>query len=309
MRHVLLENARPMPGCVVTVGTFDGVHVGHRDVVEYVVARARAVGTPAAVVTFSPHPRAVLRGQPVPLLTTIEERAALLSALGVDETVVIPFTPDVAALPAALFVEQVLVEKLGVGEVVIGYDHGFGRRREGNADLLRELAPRLGFRVDVIPAHVVEKHAVSSTLIRRLLVEAGDVAAAAPLLGRFYTLAGRVVAGDRRGRTIGFPTANLAVAPEKLVPARGVYAVWADTEGEGRWPAMMNIGTRPTFRGDEMRAEVHLLGFEGDLYEQTLRVEFIGRLRDEQRFEGIAALRGQLGRDAARCHELLGTTA
>ncbi len=307
MPLVRLADAAPLAGSVLTVGTFDGVHLGHQEVVRYVVARARERGAPALVVTFDPHPRTVVRGESVPLLTTVEERAALLDERGIAHTLVLPFTPEFAALPAADFVRQVLVDKLRVGEVVIGYDHGFGRRREGNADLLRRLGPELGFAVDVIPAHLVARHAVSSSQIRALL-QTGDVAQAAALLGRPYRLSGTVVEGDRRGRLIGFPTANIEPPPEKLVPLAGVYAVRVQVEGQA-WPAMMNIGTRPTFNGVEQRVEAHLLGFSGDLYGKPLSVEFIARLRDEQRFSGIDALRKQLEDDAARCSAWLGSVA
>lgn len=308
MRLARLDHVRAHPGCVVTVGSFDGVHVGHQEVVGYLVQRATAAGVPGIVVTFDPHPREVVRGERVPLLSTIEERAGDLAALGVRETVVIPFTPEFAATPAPEFVRDVLVGRLQMGEIVIGYNHGFGRKREGNADLLRRLGPEHGFRVDVIPAQVVEKHAVSSTQIRRLLLETGDVATARHLLGRPYRLAGRVVQGDQRGRLIGFPTANLDVDPRKVVPLRGVYAVRA-LVGEESWPGMMNIGLRPTFEGESLRLEVHVLGFSGDLYGAQVEVEFIERLRDEQRFDGIDALRKQLEDDASRCQTILSTVA
>lgn len=308
MQLTRLEETAPFPGSVVTVGTFDGVHLGHQEVIRYLVGRAREQGVPGLVVTFDPHPREVVRGEAVPLLTTVEERAHYLAELGVHHTIVIPFNRDFAAIPAARFVEDVLVGRLQMGEIVIGYDHGFGRKREGNADLLRAIGPDLGFRVDVIPAHVVEKHVVSSSQIRTLLIEHGDAGHARELLGRPYRLAGTVVEGDRRGRLIGFPTANLRVDARKIVPLRGVYAVRAGVGGV-RWPAMMNIGVRPTFDGQEMRLEVHLLGFEGDLYGKEVVVEFIARLRDEQRFDGIDALRRQLEEDAARCSALLSALA
>ncbi len=292
-------------GAVVTVGTFDGVHVGHQEVVRYVLARAEARGVPGLVVTFDPHPREVVRGEEVPLLTTVEERTEKLAALGISKTVVIPFTPAFAAMSAEAFVTDVLVDELHMGEIVIGYDHGFGRGREGDADLMRRLGAECGFTVDVIPPHLVEKYAVSSSLVREVLLEKGDVAQARALLGTPYTLSGEVVRGDERGRLLGYPTANLKPRASKLVPKRGVYAVEV-VRARDRFFGMLNIGHRPTFGGVETRLEVHLFDFDGDLYGETLTVEFIDRLRDEQRFDGIEALKEQLDRDARRCITLFG---
>ncbi len=310
MPIVTLDAAQPSPGAVVTVGTFDGVHVGHQEVVRYLVDRARTQGVPGRVVTFHPHPREVVRGDTIPLLTTVEERAEKLAQLGIETTIVIPFTPEFAALSAEAFVVDVLVGRLKMGEIVIGYDHGFGRGRSGDAELLRALGEAHFFAVDVIPPHLVEKHAVSSSLIREVLAMQGDVDQAQKLLGAPYALSGKVVQGDQRGRLLGFPTANLAVDARKLLPLRGVYAVRVCSEaGTEIWPGMLNIGSRPTFDGVEQRIEVHLLGFSGDLYGDTLRIEFIERLRDEQRFDGIEALKRQLREDAQRCTRLLRTVA
>lgn len=294
-------------GPVVTVGTFDGVHVGHQMVVRYLLGRARALGAPSRVVTFDPHPRAVVRGEHVPLLTTVAERVEKLAALGVDDTIVLPFTIELASMRAEDFVVDLLVRQLGVRELVIGYDHGFGRGREGDAELLRSLGARHGFTVDVIPPHLVEEHTVSSTLIRDLLVQKGDATAARALLGAPYRLSGTVVRGDQRGRLLGFPTANLETPGDKVLPLGGVYAVRV-LAGRDDWPGMLNIGARPTFDGVEQRVEVHLLGFEGDLYGQTLSLDFIERLRDERRFDGIEALKEQLNEDARRCTTLFGLT-
>ncbi|MEM9665872.1 MAG: riboflavin biosynthesis protein RibF, partial [Bacteroidota bacterium] len=225
----------------VTIGTFDGVHLGHRTIIEYLVERARTLGGESVVVSFDPHPRDVLTQDPMPLLTTIEERARKLEAAGLDRFVVLPFTPAFAQMEADVFVREVLWERLGAQEVVIGYDHAFGNRRAGDAALLQRLGEELGFAVDVIPAQLLAEHVISSTEIRRRL-HAGQVAQAAELLGSPYSLEGPVVHGDHRGRTIGFPTANIAVShPKKLIPKRGVYAVWAYPAGETtRWPGMMN---------------------------------------------------------------------
>ncbi|WP_456426068.1 bifunctional riboflavin kinase/FAD synthetase [Rhodocaloribacter sp.] len=288
---------------IVTVGTFDGVHLGHQAILRYLVRRARSNGGSSVVVTFDPHPREVVRGEPVPLLTTIEERAELLETLGLDRFIVIPFTPAFARLSAEDFVEKILVGRIGLKEIVIGYDHGFGRGRGGDAALLEALGGKLGFTVDVIPPQVVEKHVVSSTEIRALLMDEGDVCEAARLLGRPYALGGTVVEGARRGRSIGFPTANLEVDhPRKVIPKIGVYAVLATLDdGVTTLGGMMNIGRRPTFEDAGLHLEVHLLEFDGDLYGRRLRIEFVERLRDERKFESIDALVEQLSRDRERC--------
>lgn len=294
---------------VVTVGTFDGVHVGHQAILRYLRQRAETQAGQSVVVSFDPHPREVVHGEAVPLLTTIEERSDVMERLGIDRFIVIAFSEAFSKLDAEAFVEQVLVEQVGLKEIVIGYDHGFGRGREGDSDLLERLGARLGFAVDVIPPQAVDEHVVSSTEIRTRLVEEGDVTLAAEMLGRPYRLTGTVIEGDKRGRAIGFPTANLAVShPRKVVPRRGVYAVRARGAdlpvGQG---GMMNIGQRPTFNSSGQHQEVHLFDYEGTLYGEELRIEFVKRIRDERQFDGIEALKEQLSRDRVRCKAALET--
>ena len=290
-------------GSVLTVGTFDGVHLGHQAIIRYLVERARIQGGRSVVVSFDPHPREVVHGEAVPLLTTLEERAAELEALGLDGFVVLPFTPAFARLSPSAFIEEVLVRHIGLQEIVIGYDHGFGRGRSGGREDLERLGRKHGFSVDVIPGQVVAEHVVSSTQVRRQLLDGGAVKDAARLLGRYYSLAGTVVLGSQRGRTLGYPTANLSVNhPRKVVPAEGVYAVNARVSGEAsRMGGMMNIGTRPTFDGEDTRLEVHLFDVSRDLYGQELRVEFVERIRPEVRFDSVEALKKQLSKDRARC--------
>ena len=292
---------------VVTVGTFDGVHIGHRAILNYLQQRAEAQSGQSVVVSFDPHPREVVHGEAVPLLTTIEERSDVMEELGIDRFIVIEFTDAFSKLDAASFVEQVLVERVGLKEIVIGYDHGFGRGRAGDSELLERLGGRLGFTVDVIPPQAVDEHVVSSTEIRTQLVEQGNVTLAAEMLGRSYRLTGTVIEGDKRGRTIGFPTANLAVShPRKVVPRRGVYAVRVKgAELPADQGGMMNIGKRPTFNDSGRHQEVHLFDYEGTLYGEELRIEFVERIRDERRFEGVEALKEQLSRDRARCKAAL----
>jgi riboflavin kinase/FMN adenylyltransferase len=296
------------PASVVTVGTFDGVHLGHQAVVRYLMERAQAQACPATVVSFDPHPRAVLTGEDVPLLTTPAERAGRLEALGLDRFVLLPFSNAFSEIEAPDYVRDVLVGQIGLSEIVIGYDHGFGKGRAGDADLLKEMGPEHGFAVDVISAQEVEGYGVvSSSAVRRVLREDGNARQAEAMLGRPYAVSGEVVEGEKRGRQIGFPTANVRPSDaRKLVPRVGVYAVRVRLDGEAEVrPAMANIGRRPTFDGEGVRLEVHLLDFEGDLYGQSLRVEFARRLRDEKRFDGPGPLKEQLSRDEARCRKML----
>ena len=308
-REYGLDEIRRDSSSVVTVGTFDGVHVGHQAILRYLVGRAEERGGRSVVMSFDPHPREIITGEPMPLLTTTEERADAVEAMGIDRFVMVPFTRAFSLLRAEEFVEDVLIDRIGLREIVIGYDHAFGHDRRGNAELLKVMGGRLGFTVDVIPPQVVEEHVVSSTEIRRQLQEHGDVEAAADMLGRPYSLSGTVVRGDGRGRTIGFPTANIHVGhARKVVPAQGVYAVRVERirTGAAEMPGMMNMGVRPTFGGGERTVEVHLLDFEDDVYGEDLRIEFVARMRDELRFGSREELIEQLSQDRSRCKQLLG---
>lgn len=302
---------------VVTIGTFDGVHAGHREIVGALVGRARETGGCSTVVTFDPHPREVTTGTLVPLLTTASERTRLLEALGVERCIVVPFTREFAQISSQDFVVDIVCGRIGASEIVVGYDHAFGRNRAGDHSLLEALGREHGFSVTVVPPFERGGAAVSSSRIRQLLSVDGDVTAVCRLLGRRYALDGRVVHGDGRGRTIGFPTANLeVVSTRKAIPHRGVYAVRvvvpdntdkdAGRLGEAVYDGMMNIGVRPTFGGSqEVHLEVHLLDFDGSLYGTTLHVEFVERLRAEQKFESVNALVEQLSLDRRRCREAL----
>ena len=294
------DDLTPDSRSVVTTGTFDGVHVGHQAIVRYLVDRAAEVGGVPTVVTFDPHPREVLTGHAVPLLTTLEERADALQELGVQRFVVIRFSRDLSLLEPEDYVREVLVEGVGMREIVIGYDHRFGRKARGDRALLEALGPDLGFSVDVIPEQILGDVTVSSTEVRRQLAKHGDAAQAARLLGRPYRITGTVVRGDGRGRTIGYPTANVQPAdPRKLVPAVGVYAARVTLPDGTEARAMMNVGRRPTFETDGARTiEVHLFDVDRDLYGLRVAVDLVARLRDERRFSGVDALVDQLDRDA-----------
>ena len=280
----------------VAVGNFDGVHRGHQALVAAAVARSRATGGAAVVLTFDPHPARVLRPQEAPAaLTTLAQKEELVAALGIDRLVVVEFDTRLAALSPEAFAREVLQQALGARHVVVGESFRFGRGREGDPRRLEALGASLGFAVEVVPPLLEGGRAISSSRVREAL-ESGDVGEARTLLGRDYFVDGEVVRGDGRGRTIGVPTANLA-PEEQILPANGVYAARCRT-GAGAWhAAAVNVGERPTFGGGRVRLEAHLLDFEGDLYGAQLRVAFHERLRGEQRFGGKDALVAQIRRD------------
>jgi len=284
---------------VVTVGTFDGVHLGHREIIRAIVRRARELGSRSVVVTFSPHPKEIVasaRG-PVQLLSTMEEREATFRTLGVDLLVVLEFTYEFSRLSSREFYQRFVVGLVGVCEVVVGHDHMFGRDREGSTEKLREIGKEFGFGVDMLGPLLVGGEAVSSTRVRAALRE-GNVARVARFLGAPYSLSGTVVRGDGRGRKIGYPTANIRLAGgRKLIPSDGVYVVDA-VVGDEAFRGMMNIGLRPTLTDGSARTlEVHLLGVDRDFVGQSLSVLFLERLREERRFGSLEELVGQLARD------------
>ena len=299
----------PLPadgrGSVVTVGTFDGVHRGHREVLHEIVRRGERTGRRSVLATFHPHPLRIVRPEAAPpLLTTPAEKKRVLTESGIEYAVFIPFTRVLQRYSADRFVEEILVQRLGMEELVVGYDHGFGRGREGDVETMRELGRRLGFAVDVVEAVEIEAGAISSTRIRRAVAE-GNVEAAREGLGRPYSLQGTVVRGDGRGRSLGFPTANIQVpAADKLIPGSGVYAVFG-TVGERRLPGLIHLGPRPTFAGAAPSVELHLLDFDEELYGRTVGVEFIARLRGVTAFASPGELVAQLQRDAAQGRRIL----
>ena len=286
-----------MSGDVLTVGTFDGVHRGHWAVLEEIARRAAASEGRSVLVTFEPHPLEVVNPEAAPrLLTLPDEKREVLAQSAVGHVEFLAFTHELALLPPERFVRDVLERRFAMAELVIGYDHGFGRGRSGDVELLRRIGREDGFAVDVVPAVMMDGHPVSSTLIRRA-VAGGDLETARRGLGRWYSAAGRVVRGAGRGRQLGVPTVNLATPhANKLLPPEGVYAARVGWRG-GRRGAMLNLGPRPTF-GDAARTlEAHLFGFEGDLVGEMVAVEFLRRLRDVRRFATADDLRAQLGRD------------
>lgn len=277
-------------GAAITVGTFDGVHRGHRAVLDELRRHAAAEGRPAVVVTFRPHPLRIVRPEAAPpLLTTPVEKKEALAETGVDYAVFLPFTRAMARLTPRQFVEEILIRRLQLAHLIVGYDHSLGRDRSGSIDTLRELGAELGFAVDVVHAVQVEGAAVSSTRIRRALRE-GDVLAAATALGRPYSIRGTVVHGDGRGRSLGFPTANIHVGdPDKLLPLEGIYAVRAMLR-EGSADGVLHLGPRPTFRGAPPTIELHLFDFDRSIYGEEVRVDFCERLREIRAFDSVDEL-------------------
>jgi riboflavin kinase/FMN adenylyltransferase len=288
------------------VGTFDGVHRGHRDVVERLVARSRSLKIPSVLVTFEPHPLEIVNPSAAPLLlTTPYEKLEVLAETGIDYVAVLPFTPELAAFSAENFVELVLRRRFRLRELLIGYDHGFGRQRAGNVDVLRTLGERDGFRVEVVDAVATpDGHSVSSTSIRRGIA-GGDLERASAGLGRPYSVSGRVLQGSQRGRAIGFPTVNLGAPPaRKLLPPEGVYAVKVQTP-RGPVGGMMNLGPRPTFGDSATSLEAHLFDTSGDFYGAHVRIDFIRRLRETRKFASAEQLSSQLRHDESEARNAL----
>ncbi|MHB8220127.1 MAG: bifunctional riboflavin kinase/FAD synthetase [Acidimicrobiales bacterium] len=306
------EFHRSSRGSAVTIGAYDGVHVGHRQLLARIRTHARRLGLDSVVVTFDRHPATVIRPESAPLLLTdLDQKLELLAECGVDATIIVPFDAARSEEPAEEFVSIMLVETLGARMVVVGEDFHFGHGRQGNVSLLRRLGERHGFGVDGVEIAGEDGAVVSSTRIRSLLA-AGDVSGAAALLGRPHQVRGRVVRGDGRGGSVlGFPTANVEVPKQIAVPGSGIYAGWFTHRDGTVHQAAISVGRRPTFYPPEHGevpelVEAHLLDFEGNLYEQPARVSFTERLRDERRFERTEDLVAQMARDVEQARELLG---
>jgi riboflavin kinase/FMN adenylyltransferase len=290
-------------GTVITVGTFDGVHRGHWHLLDVVCAAARRLGRPAVLVTFDPHPLAIVRPDSAPpLLSTPAEKIEVLAESGLDYVVFLKFDALLAAYSPQRFVEEFLIERFGLRHLVIGYDHGFGRGRTGDVDTLRAIAARMGFGIQVVNAVQADGLPISSSRIRRALHD-GDILAATHALGRAYSMRGTVVRGDGRGRRLGFPTANLQLPdPKKLLPRPGVYAARA-WFGRQAADGLLHLGPRPTFPGAAPTIELHLLDFDGDLYGRSIAVAFCDRIRDVLRFDSTTALIRAMESDRAAAIE------
>ena len=295
---------------VATLGTFDGVHVGHQAVLGRTVMEARRRAFPSAGVTFAGHPAEVLRPESAPLLLTdLDQRLDLIAACGLDTAYLVDFDEEVAGWSAEKFMEDALVGQLGAVALVVGPDAHFGNRREGNLEFLRTAGPGLGLEVvlvDEAREMPLTLESISSTAIRRAL-RGGDVAQAARMLGRLYAVSGEVIMGDQRGRTIGFPTANISLSKDRAWPSDGVYAGWFERADGSSHPCAVNIGRRPTFHlhAECSLLEAHLIGFDADLYGESCTVSFVDFLRSERRFDGVESLVAQLKDDIAETRRVL----
>ena len=300
-----IEEFETIPFAVATTGTFDGVHLGHKTILNRLIEVAKKSGGESVLLTFNPHPRQVLQPDvDLKMLNTIEEKIELLEKAGLDHLIIHPFTKEFSRTTTLEYVRNILVQKIGVKRLVIGYDHHFGRNREGSFDRLKEFGPLYGFEVEEIPAMDIDAVAISSTKVRKAL-EVGDVERAHEFLGYPYSLVGWVSKGDQLGRTIGFPTANLELSnSSKLLPAMGVFAVRIELNGKS-YKGMCNIGLRPTVEGSSNRIEVHIFDFNQDIYGQSLRIDFLHRMRSEQKFGNLNELKNQLLIDSKEARNLL----
>jgi riboflavin kinase/FMN adenylyltransferase len=299
-----LARVKPQKETLVTIGVFDGIHLGHQRLLTHLRDEARRKNWLSGVVTFKSHPKAVLSSENKLLwLSDLETRISLLRGLGIDVIVVLPFTSELSRLTARRFV-QLLKEHLKMRGLIVGPDFALGKDREGDAEKLRLLGQEIGFSVEVIPPVVLDGQVVSSSAIRQALAQ-GDMKKAEKLFGRLFSLNGQVVSGDRRGRGLGFPTANLKLKPEQALPSDGVYATIAHV-GYELMPSVTSIGVRPTFGGGKRLVETYIIDYEGELLGQRLTIDLVDKLRDEKRFDAVEELKSQMGRDVEQARQVLG---
>jgi riboflavin kinase/FMN adenylyltransferase len=298
-----LANVTPKRETLLTIGVFDGVHAGHRYLLEKLQQRAAEENLLSGVVTFNPHPQSVLHpNNQLPWLSNLKDRISAFQELGINIVAVLTFTPKVAQLSAREFMSLVK-EQLKMRGIMVGPDFALGRGGEGNINLLRALGREMKFSVEVIPPFTLDGEVVSSTLIRRALVQ-GDMRKVERLMGRYFHLRGKVITSDKRGRVLGFPTANLDIKPQQALPGDGIYATITQVDGK-RFLSATNIGIRPTFGEREKIVETHLLNYKGDLYGKEIRVEFVQKLRDEQRFPSSEELKIQIEKDIREAEAIL----
>jgi len=300
-----LANIAPQGETILTIGVFDGVHAGHRYLLKKMQQRAAEKSLLSGVVTFSPHPQSVLHpNKQLPCLSNLEDRVTAFRELGINIVAVLTFTPKVARLSAHDFVSLVK-KQLRMRSIIVGPDFALGRSREGNINLLRALGHEMKFSVEVIPPYTINGQVVSSTLIRQALIQ-GNMRKVDRLIGHYFYLRGKVITSDKRGRTLGFPTANLDIptTSAQALPGNGIYATIAQVDGK-QFPSATNIGIRPTFGEGERMVETHLLNYQGDLYDKEIRVEFVQKLRDEQRFSSSEELKTQIEKDVQEVKAIL----
>jgi riboflavin kinase/FMN adenylyltransferase len=298
-----LARIKPQQEMLLSIGVFDGVHLGHQKLLTHLRDEARSKNLLSGVVTFKSHPEVVLTGKNKLLwLNDLETRISLIRKLGIDIVVALPFSSELAGLTAREFV-QLLKQHLKMRGLIVGPDFALGRNREGDSEKLRTLGEEMGFSVEVLPPVVIDGCVVSSSAIRQALAE-GDMKKVEKLIGRLFSLGGKVVKGDRRGRNLGFPTANLDIQPDQALPGDGVYATITHTDKESL-PSVTNIGVRPTFGGSKRMVETYILDFEGNLLGRKLTIDLVKKLRNEERFNTIEALKAQMARDVAQARQML----
>jgi riboflavin kinase/FMN adenylyltransferase len=298
-----LASVKPEKETLLTIGVFDGVHLGHRRLLTYLKNKARRKNWLSGVVTFKSHPRTVLSAEnKIPWLNDLDTRINLLRDLGIDMVVALSFTPELSQLTAREFV-QLLMNYLNMRGLIVGPDFALGRGREGDAEKLRLLGQEMGFSIEVIPSVVLDGQVVSSSAIRQALAR-GEMKKVEKLFGRPFSLSGQIVSGDRRGRTLGFPTANLDINPEQALPDDGVYVTIAHV-GHELMPSVTNIGVRPTFGGGKHLVETYVIDYEGELLGQGLTIDLVDKLRDEKRFDTVEELKSQMDRDVEQARQIL----
>ena len=300
-----ISNYRPQKPAILTIGTFDGVHFGHQKILQNLVVEAKKENLCAIVLTFFPHPRMVLQKETqLKMIDTLEEKTKLLEQLGVEVLIVQPFTMEFSRMTAIEYTRDILVNGIGISKLIIGYDHRFGQNREATVEDLKQFGMDYNFTVEEIPAQDIESIAVSSTKVRNA-IDSGEIKKANQYLGRPFSLNGTIVEGDKIGREMGYPTANLEIEEDyKLKPQNGVYLVQTSLVDK-KYFGMMNVGKRPTVSGKKTRIETYFFDFKGDLYGKKLRVELLEKIRDEQKFDSLDALRNQLNSDQKSCQKLI----
>ena len=300
-----IANYRPKKTAILTIGTFDGVHIGHQKIISDLVAKAKKEDLCAVVLTFFPHPRMVLQKESqIKMIDTLKEKRQLLEILGVEILIIQPFTLEFSRMTAIEYTRDVLVNGLGISKLIIGYDHRFGRNREATVEDLKNFGLDYDFTVEEIPAQDIASIAVSSTKVRNAIT-AGEIKKANQYLGRPFSLSGTIVKGDKIGRKIGFPTANLYIEEKyKLKPQNGVYLVQCHWDNQ-KYFGMMNVGKRPTISGKETQIETYFFDFDGDLYGKKLNINLLEKIRDEQKYDSLESLGNQLSIDQKSCRELI----
>jgi len=302
-----LDDVQKNDNCILTTGTFDGVHLGHQSIIRALHNSMSDQNECVTIVTFEPHPQFVVKSPPknnLRLLTTIEEKISILQNLNVDRIIILPFDDKFAQLSSQEFIEKILVQQIGFKKIIIGHDHAFGKDRQGNIDILEQLSSKYNYSIVALPPFAVNGVIISSTKIRHLLSN-GDVERAAEYLGRNYRLTGEVVKGEGRGRTLNIPTANLKpLSGDKLIPKDGIYAVWARL-GNQKFKAVLYIGSKPTFSYHQQAIELHIFDFSGDLYGKILEIEFKAKIRDDYYFDHVDKLVEQIKIDKERSLKIL----